>query len=192
MMRGVFVVLVFFAATALTLTAAAGETGPPSGHPLPAIELDVPASAEQRQYLGLDQGERFRVGDIQSEVVIVEIFSMYCPHCQREAPDVNKVFEKIEADPRLRGRVKLIGIGAGNSSFEVAVFQKSFKVPFPLFPDGSFVIHKKLGEVRTPYFIGVRIGEDGSTRVFYSRLGGLDGGSPDQFLKKLLENANLQ
>lgn len=190
MIRTACAVMVLFLISALP--AAAGDQAPRTGQPLPVIELGVPASAEQRQYLGLPAGERFQIGDIRSEVVIIEIFSMYCPHCQREAPDVNKVFEKIEADPRYRGRVKLIGIGAGNSSFEVEVFQKSFNVPFPLFPDGNFAIHKKLGEVRTPYFIGVRIGDEGTGQVFYSRLGGMDGGAPDDFLKKLLENANLK
>jgi peroxiredoxin len=173
-----------------SFAAGAQPGSPPAvGGQLPDIRLPVPASAEWKAYLGLSGDGTFAITDIRAKVVVIEIFSMYCPHCQREAPTVNRFFRQIEASPKYRGRVKLIGIGVGNSDFEVAHFKKTYDIPFPLFSDGDYAIHRAIGEVRTPYFIGVTIGGDGSHQIYYSQLGGPKDAS--KFLTLLLERSGL-
>lgn len=171
-------------------TVTAAESPPPKGAVMPEINLAVPVTDRNRNYLGLPASGLFKISDIKSRVVLIQIFSMYCPHCQGDAHNVNRLYNIIENDPKLKNEVKLIGIGAGNSSYEVEVFEKTYDVSFPLFPDMDFSIHKMLGEVRTPYFLGIRMNNDGSNRVFYSKLGGVN--NPEQFLDMILRLSGLK
>ncbi len=177
------------AALLLALCPALPAAQPPAvGGTLPDIELPRPKDGADRRYLGLSGS--FKIPEIKARAVIVEVFSMYCPYCQREAPAVNRLFARIEGDPALKGKIKMLGIGMGNSAFEVGVFKKKYDVPFPLLPDPDFKIHKALGEVRTPYFIVVRIDPDGRHRVVYSRLGAFDG--VDAFLAGVIRDADIR
>jgi peroxiredoxin len=170
----------------------AASSPPAVGGMLPDIKLSMPKDSAEKSYLGLGffGFGSFKIPEIKASLVIVEIFSMYCPYCQREAPNVNQLYDKIEQNPALKGKIKIIGIGAGNTSYEVGTFKKKYNVPFPLFADGDYVIHKTVGEVRTPYFIGVKINPDGSHQVIYSKLGEL--GAVDQFLELMIRLSGIQ
>jgi thiol-disulfide isomerase/thioredoxin len=174
-------------------TNAHGQTAvsPPAvGGVLPNISLPVPDRPDERQYLGLEGKGTFKVPEVRAEVVIIEIFSMYCPFCQKEAPGVNELHRLIDNDSDLKSRIKLIGIGAGNSPFEVDTFRKTYSVAFPLFPDQDFSRYEALGKTRTPYFIVIRVNKDGSHRVVYSKVGGF--GEPKSFLELILKETGLK
>jgi peroxiredoxin len=160
------------------------------GDPLPALSLRSPEVEAQRNYLGLKKDGPFSLADISAELVIVEIFSMYCPHCQREAPKVNDLYRLLLDTPGLRDRVKLIGIGVGNSPMEVDFFKDTYEVRFPLFPDGDFAIHKALGEPRTPYFMGIRLGPDRKAQLVYAKLGEFE--DPARFVAEIMGKAGLK
>lgn len=167
-----------------------GQAGEPqTGSPLPRITLNIPEDISQQKYLGLGGNGTFEIPQIRSKVVIIEIFSMYCPHCQKHAPSVNRLYEKIQRSETLRNSIKIIGIGAGNSQFEVDFFRKTYAVPFPLFPDANLSIHDAIGQVRTPYFIALVIKSDGTDRVIYTQLGGFN--DPDQFLNTIVSLSGL-
>lgn len=168
----------------------AGITPPKEGGVLPEITLSVPELPTHQKYLGISKNKKsFGIPEIKAEVVLVEIFSMYCPYCQKDAPVINELYNKIMQDEKLKNRIKLIGIGAGNSVFEVDFFQKSYDVHFPLFPDSDFSIHKMLGEVRTPYFIGVKINKDETHSIFYSKRGAIE--NAPKFLNLILSKAGF-
>lgn len=123
----------------------------PVGSVMPDLQLQGELSPEQLASLGLEGAAPHALSRIKAKTIILVAFSMYCPHCQREAPLLN------ELDGLLKSRglakdVKLIGVGIGNSDFEVQVFQKKYAITFPLFSDPEFKTNKELGEVGTPFF----------------------------------------
>ena len=162
-----------------------------AGNRLPPIHLSMPESPQGRSYLGLDAAATsFALADIQAPVVIVEIFSMYCPHCQREAPTVNRLHRLIEETPRWRDAVRLIGIGVGNSAYEVNFFKESYKIGFPLIPDADFAIYNALGKPRTPHFLAIRIDDDRQAHLVYTHSGGFS--DPAAFLETVVTRAGIR
>ena len=170
-------------------TGLAFPKAPAIGESLPSFKLPIPEDAGAQRYLGLSGTGEFTISQIQAKVVIIQIFSMYCPVCQKEASRVNKLHSMIQKRKDLKNKIRMIGIGTGNTPFEVSFFQKKYEVDFPLFSDEDLSIHKILGELRTPYFIGVKINRDGSNEVFYSRLGQFR--DVDGFLKRIVELSGL-
>jgi thiol-disulfide isomerase/thioredoxin len=159
--------------------ALAGALSP--GNPWAEILLPTPAEAPIRQYLGLPDNEHFTVSQIAAEAVIVQVYSMYCPHCQREAPHVNELYALIVKQAGLHRRLKLIGVGIGNSKYGVDFYRETYGVKFPLFPDGKFKIHKQLSETRTPHFFVLKPAGSGQVEVVYDLVGGFT--SPEKFLE---------
>jgi peroxiredoxin len=182
-------ILFLFMATAVS---AADDSHPPKvGDSLPEMEIPLPNDSAYLQYLGLrSSGKSFQVGKIKAKIAIIQIYSMYCPYCQAEAPNVNRLYALIENNHELKGKVKIIGIGAGNNQFEVGTYKKKYAVAFPLIADEEFKLYKILGEVRTPYFIAAKISDGGGTEVIYSRLGALE--DTNLFLAQLVKSAGLK
>lgn len=155
---------------------------------LPEFELPVPGEEVHRTYLGLDGSSgTFNVADIKADIVLIELFSMYCPFCQEEAPLINELFELMNDLPESGPSVKIIGIGASNSEFEVNHFRTTYNVEFPMFPDQDMAIYKALSGAGTPGFIGVRLSEGEDPLIILRQSGGFY--SKDDFLGQLIEFA---
>lgn len=136
-------------------------------------------SAEQAAYLGAPEQGPFTLADVDSDYVIIQIFSMYCPFCQAEAPHMAAFFDLLKQSP-LTGKLKLLAIGAGNSQYEVDYFRDKYGLTFPIFSDGDYVIHKHIGEVGTPYYFLIK--RDG-LKVVHEQQGRFE--TPEAFLKML-------
>lgn len=158
---------------------------------LPDIILTVPENKADIEYLGLkgEAGAPFALKDIDADILMIELFSMYCPYCQQAAPTVNELYEKMEQIKQPDLKLVIIGIGANNTDLEVDTFRKGFDILFPLFSDPDMSIYNKLAGAGTPGFIGCK--KDGEKNVIFFRK---SGGFTDhvEFLNKLLRSAGLK
>jgi hypothetical protein len=153
----------------------------------PIFELPIPQNNAHANYLGISGPGNFKITQIKSPVLIIEIFSKNCAHCQIATPSVHRLYLAIQARPDLKEKIKIIGIGANNDTKEVDLFQKNYHVPFPLFPDPHDVISKKLGGVILPTFIGVKNNGDGTMEKFLLQSGEFR--DANNFLAEILERA---
>jgi peroxiredoxin len=143
------------------------------GEKLPAINLPIPQNSDEKIYLGLSGEGVFKISQVKAQAVLIKIFNLYCPICQSTAGAMNEIYKQIENNPNLKGKIKLIGIGVENNLLEAEVFKQNHNISFPIFPDEDFTIHKALGEVRTPFFIALKMDGGGSPEIIHTHLGGL-------------------
>ena len=135
----------------------------------------IPADPAARNYLGLSGSGSFRLPQVKADLLIVEVFSMYCPYCQADAPKVNELYNLIAKHPRSRGRIKILGIGIGNTPYEVDVFRRKFGVPFPLVPDEQLAIQRWADKpFRTPTFIVLKRGQGSVHQIMKVHVGQLE------------------
>jgi hypothetical protein len=178
-------VLLFLAFGSFGLGATETDLPPAKGGKLPVINLQIPKDRVQRIYLGLTGNGYFRIPQIKADAIIINIFNLYCPICQSTASAMTEIYHWIEDNPIIKDKIKLIGIGVGNSLLELEVFKRNNDIPFPVFPDENFEIHQALGEVRTPFFIAIKLEKDGSHEIVHTHLGGLT--DPRAFLDLMVE-----
>ena len=190
-MKKRFISIVTMMLILASAAAMAATTQPPQvGSTLPEMKLLKPTDSGDLQYLGLTGSGSFSPDQVKAQALIIQIFSMYCPYCQKDAPNVNRLYGLMENNPNLKGKIKILGIGVGNTQFEVATFKKKYKVEFPLIPDPDFKIHKIVGEVRTPYFMVVKLNGPKKLNVVYSRLGAHE--NVEAFLAEVVKLADIK
>lgn len=124
------------------------------GDAFPPFDLkDGGMTSQDLAYLGLSSGSLFKkakmsLNDIGGSLLLVEFFNKYCIVCQQDAPEFNRFFQEVEKDAELRGKVRMLGIGIGNSSKEVGGFRQDFAISFPLYADRETMVYRKIGSPR--------------------------------------------
>jgi len=144
------------------------------GDLFPAYTFPPPPSSLDLTYLGLTEQKPFSVGDVKAELIVMELLNIYCTSCQKQAPIYNEVFDLVDGDPTMKGKVKWIGVGVGNNANEVEFFRKSKGIPFPILTDTQFKLYEAIGGpggIRTPFTILVRKDEKGRGIVVDSHIG---------------------
>jgi peroxiredoxin len=165
---------------ALTSPASAGAA---DAH---ALAFASPGSADARAYLGIS-ADTFTLAGVQADIVIVELFTLYCALCAREAPAVAELFSLAQKQSTPQRRIRVLGIGTGSSPDDVARFQQQHSVPFPMVPDQRASFARAVKMAVTPGFIAFKKQPDGSMITLHTRSGVL--GPPERFLDAVLKAA---
>lgn len=143
----------FFMAVLLALTVPRGEAFAVNvGDPFPPFSRQNILTPQECAYLRIDPDKAFSLSDLEQDIIIIEFLNVYCHTCRLQVAIFNDMFDAIEQDPHLRGRVCMIGIAVGNTPEEIRDFVKTYRTRYPILSDRDKVIFKKTGNVQgTPH-----------------------------------------
>jgi peroxiredoxin len=140
----------------------AGDFFPEFSFPMTLSRGEVEYLGLPTKFLGLVKGDTFSLKDIQGDIIVVEYMNKHCFSCQLQAPVMNQVFETVGKDPQLRGKVKFVAIGVGNTQTELDSFKAEKKIPFPMIPDTKFKAYEAIGDPgATPFTLIIRKSDSG-------------------------------
>jgi peroxiredoxin len=168
---------------------------PNSGNLAPGLadvfELTLPAPKGEaaKAKLGLDaSADSFRPTDLETDAFVLLIFDLYCHACQQSAKNMRWLNDQIENDPNLR-KAAVIGLGRGDTPFEVEAFMKKLHLDFPAVSDRDKAFTDALGVDRTPsgYLICRRTGE---YHILATFTGYLSRSKAEAFLAPMQSSAN--
>jgi peroxiredoxin len=137
----------------------------------------VPAGADQK-YLGIKGSGSFKLDQIGAPYLVLEVMRTYCPHCQKEAGEMNKFYQLVR-NSDLKGKVRFLAAAQNSSPEEVEKFKQVHAVPFPMLADPNSIVEKALHIQGVPTVVVLK--RDG--QVLKVHKGGID--SPKEALAEL-------
>jgi len=96
-----------------------------------------------------------------------------------QAPVLNALFNSIEKDAKLKGKIKVMAAAQGQDANNVKMWKGMYKVPFALVPDKDSKLGKALNF--SPYPVSVVM--DKSGKVLWVHIGSFE--SADEALKAI-------
>jgi thiol-disulfide isomerase/thioredoxin len=155
------------------------EAEPKAGQVLGPVKFAKPLTAEEAGYLGLAAPAEFTLKDVKSPYVLIEQFNTSCPHCMHQAPILNELYNKVQQDAAMKGKVKFMSVGQNNDESAVKMWKAFHKVPFPVLPDPNSSLGKALNF--TPYPVSMLV--DKSGKILWVEVGAFE--SADETLKAI-------
>jgi thiol-disulfide isomerase/thioredoxin len=159
--------------------AGATEADPKVGQMVGNAKFAGTIAPEESTYLGLAKPGPFALQDVKAPYVLVEQFNTACPHCIAQAPVMNKLFDMVENDAQLKGKLKFIGAGQGNEETQLKMWKAFNKVGFALVPDPNNSFGKALNF--TPYPVTVILDKTG--KILFVHIGTFE--SADEVFQKI-------
>ena len=82
-----------------------------AGDRFPNIPITGAFTLEDRKYLGLSDQKAHSLSDIRAEFILIEVFSIYCPVCQKYTTKFNQLYDLVQRDNFFKRNIRMIGIG---------------------------------------------------------------------------------
>ncbi len=121
------------------------------GDYFPTCRLMLLNYQKDRDYLQITHLQRnFTLEDVHSDYIFIEIYNELCSACVNEVKTYKALYRMLLGDAFLRGKVKMMGIGAGSKKRSAAKFRKQKNIAFPLFADEKREIFECLGKPVLP------------------------------------------
>ena len=121
------------------------------GDYFPACRLMLLDHQKDRDYLQITHVKRnFTLEDVHSDYIFIEIYNELCSACVNEVKTYKALYRMLLEDAFLKGKVKMMGIGAGSKKRNAAKFRKHKNIAFPLFADEKREIFDCLGKPVLP------------------------------------------
>jgi len=177
-------VLVGFLALVLLLgsVATAADVEPKVGQQV-NYKFGKPLSDADAQYLGLDKAKEFTVSDVKTPYLLVEQFSTTCPYCATQAGLMNEIFKRVEQDPALKDKIRLVAEMQGDTADKVTPWKALHKVPYPLIPDPG----STLGDALNFHPYPVTFVLDKKGKIVYLLVGKMESDDVDDVIKWVKE-----
>lgn len=134
----------------------------PDRKSFPPLSFQNILSSNDRSYLGISTKGSFTFREITGEAIVVDLTNTYCFNCKKNIPVYNETYRKIQNDPDLKGKVKIVSIAIGNTIREIESFKNEYKPLYPLLSDPHFAAHKALGSPRVPYALFIKSDSTGN------------------------------
>ena len=151
------------------------------GMQMPPVLLPAPDSEQIRNKLGLKTEEPFLLSQIPAKFLLVEVFYVLCHSCQKQAPDLNRIYQYIQEDPNLARDIKMFGIAIHSDQRSLDAYAASFRVKFPIVRDPDLTAFSALGDPPIPFLMLV----DNTGKVLLTRPGYLK--DADEFFRQVRE-----
>lgn len=157
-------------ALSLLLFAATAGAQPKVGDKVGDLKFNKPLSEADQKYLGLAKMGPFTLKDVKADYIMVDVFSVTCPHCIKQAPHLNKLYNLVSQNAKLKDKLKFIAAGAKNNDMQMKMWKATQKVPFPLIADMDAKVFNALKLPGTPVSVIV----DKQGKVYWVHVGAFE------------------
>ncbi len=134
---------------------------PRSGDVFPCLSFPNALAVEEKRYLGIGEKETFSLANIEANVLVINFLDTNCVYCIKSLSAFKEVFQKVEQDQDLRNRIKILGIGAGDTPAEIAALNEKYKIPYPIIPATEFEANRTVNEPTVPFVVVTRRDQQG-------------------------------